>query len=155
MKKFIYVLKNVKHQLWLFILYLEGQKDRYRILYDFPQFNNLNLSNLKIELRESYSNYTTNVSSPQMATSIETATFLYNICSLLKPKYILDLGSGYSTYVFARYAFESGTKILLWSIDDNSKWLKKTNTFLKQQKYKSVQLIMWNYFKKIYSCFTI
>ncbi len=71
--------------------------------------------------------YVTNVSTPTMAVSFETAAYLHHICGKLKPARILDMGSGFSTYVLS----ENASVI---SIDTDAEWLMKTSAFLSDNK---------------------
>ncbi len=80
-------------------------------------------------LRPVYEHYVRDVSSPDMAASLELATFLYGLCKANSYTRLLDLGSGFSSYVFRLYAREtSGVEVI--SVDDDAQWLKKTKDFL-------------------------
>ncbi len=81
------------------------------------------------KLRPVYEHYVRNVSSPDMAASLELATFLYGLCKANQYNRLLDLGSGFSSYVFRLYAKEaSGVEVI--SVDDDPRWLEKTKGFL-------------------------
>jgi len=147
--RIVFFLKQVKHRLWLTLLHLEGLKDRFRLSRDFPGLKNQFNSSASI-LTNSYEYYTTTVSNPKMAVSLELAAFLSALCSTLNPRSILDLGSGYSTYIFSRYSQESNHSVKLWSVDDNTKWLAKTNTYLKKQKCHPTRLMHWLTFEKMH-----
>ena len=138
----VHLLKQIKHHLWLTLLHLEGLMDRSRLYRDFPGLKNKFNSSAPI-VTNSYKHYTTTVSNPKMAVSLELATFLSALCSTLNPRSVLDLGSCYSTYVFARYKQESKHSVKLWSVDDNRKWLAKTHVFLKKQKCHPSRLMHW------------
>jgi len=47
--------------------------------------------------------YIEHISSPEMAMSLELAYFIMNYCIEYKPKRLLDLGSGFSSFVFRLY----------------------------------------------------
>lgn len=84
------------------------------------------------KLRPAYELYVREVSVPDMAASLEASTLLYRLCQANKYKRLLDLGSGFSSFVFRLYAKETpGVKVI--SVDDDSQWLLKTRNFLEAQ----------------------
>lgn len=82
-------------------------------------------------LRLLHQKYVSEVSSPIMAVSLGTAGLLLAICQRAQPSRILDLGSGFSTAVFARWA--AGSDKSLISYDDSADWLERTAGYLKSQ----------------------
>ncbi len=79
----------------------------------------------KLDLESAYNEYITSVSTPNMAASLELSSYLLAWCRYNKPKNIIDLGTGFSSYVFKIYAKEiMGVKFE--SIDDDEKWLEKS-----------------------------
>lgn len=82
-------------------------------------------------LNQHYQEYTRNVSSPDMAASIELLAFLLRLCRANQYRLIADLGSGISSFVLRQYAAESaGVRVI--SVDDDAAWLDKTRHFLDQ-----------------------
>ena len=81
------------------------------------------------ELSEAYHHYVSNISSANMAISLELAAFFYAVCEERNSKKILDLGSGFSSFVAGKYA-QSNDAISCWSVDDNAGWLEKTKEYL-------------------------
>ncbi len=79
-------------------------------------------------LTTAYQEYVENVSEPQWAISLELARELIRLCDERQPKRILDLGSGFSSYVLGKWAKEHGAEC--WSIDDKQSWLTKTQQFV-------------------------
>ena len=82
---------------------------------------------LKIE----HNIYIKQISSVDMAMSLELANFIMNFCIEYKPKYLLDLGSGFSSFVFRLYQNnfkEMG--VIVYSVDDDINWLVKTKDYL-------------------------
>lgn len=77
-------------------------------------------------LSEPYTRYLSEVSVDYMAASLELCHFLASLCESLQPQTILDLGSGFSSFVFRRYPVQ------VVSVDDDAEWLTKTEIFLKQ-----------------------
>jgi predicted O-methyltransferase YrrM len=80
------------------------------------------------ELYDPWLDYVTNVSAPDMAVSLETACLLLHLCRTRNPKRILDLGSGFSSYVLRLHAGKVGANVT--SIDTDADWLAKTGKYL-------------------------
>ena len=81
--------------------------------------------------------YIEHISSPEMAMSLELAYFIMNYCIEYKPKRLLDLGSGFSSFVFRMYQNNfKEMDIIVYSIDDNNNWLIKTKDYLNKQNLK-------------------
>lgn len=83
------------------------------------------------ELQSDYRHYTAEVSKADMAISLELAAFMMSLC--LKNNYtkLLDLGSGFSSFVFRKYALNN-ENVTVFSVDDDVQWLEKTRTFLQR-----------------------
>lgn len=130
--KYIYACKNK----------MIFKRDKMRIkLYD-PIFNNYR-SESKVwtkKVKPAYFEYVNNISSPEMAVSLQTAVLLYYLSKMKCPKRILDLGSGFSSYILRLYAHEHSENVEVYSIDDNNKWLEKTQKYLSINKLPSDNL---------------
>ena len=94
------------------------------------------------ELLPFYDNYTRFISSDRMAISLELATFCLALCRLIRPKRILDLGSGFSSFVFRYYAKEAGCEVA--SVDDDAQWLGKTRQYLAKEQLSIQNLFEWS-----------
>lgn len=82
---------------------------------------------MTIELiRQKWQEYTTSVSTPSMALSLETSLWMYEFLQKEKPYKILDLGTGFSSWLVHEFS-EEGT--IINSIDTNSDWLEKSQKF--------------------------
>ena len=81
------------------------------------------------ELQKKYNFYVQNISTPDMAISFETAIFLKEICHNLQPQKILDLGSGFTSFLLRYYAKTQQSIPDVYSIDNQAKWLEKTKLF--------------------------
>jgi predicted O-methyltransferase YrrM len=88
------------------------------------------LRELQRELEPAYDRYVTEVSDPAWAASIQLAAFLWHVSRVSEPTSILELGSGFTSYVFRRYAEEHGGVTVL-SADNSEDWLRKTADFLR------------------------
>ncbi len=99
-------------------------------------------------LRPAYERYTKEVSRADMAVSWETACFLYEVASIKKSQKILDLGSGFSSYVLRSYAVNVNSEAQVTSVDDNESWLEKTKSFLESLKLPVERMFTWMDFQK-------
>ncbi len=95
------------------------------------------------ELFPYYKKYCSEVSGDYMAISFELAVFILVLCEILKPKSILDLGSGFSSFVFRYYKKNAESNPTVWSLDDNSEWLKKTKNYLNDQRLSTENMAVW------------
>lgn len=103
------------------------------------------------ELAEAYGEYTRDVSPNNMAVSLETATYLLFLCRTFHALRVADFGSGFTSYVLAKYAAETDEPVTVTSVDDNEEWLGKTKTFLEAHGLRS-NLTMWDDYKNADIC---
>lgn len=98
------------------------------------------------EITAAYNFYITNVSLKGHAASLELSLFLYRWCEQNQPKTIVDLGSGFTSYVLRLYKKNHpGTDVT--SVDDDANWFKKTEQFLVRQGVDTTQLELWDVFQ--------
>ena len=97
----------------------------------------------KKPLQNYYDDYVANVSRSDMAISLETATFLNFVVSTRKPSSILDLGSGFSSFVFRKF---SDPQCEIYSIDDSQEWLDKSKDFLIRNNTRHNNMQTWDVF---------
>lgn len=79
-------------------------------------------------IEEIYLEYIKTVSSKSYAISLELSYLLLQLMSRLKASRILELGTGWSSYVFRQGKAE------VWSIDTDTEWMEKTCAFLLKHK---------------------
>jgi len=122
--------------------YIESGWDLRRLDKDYPKLKQLYEQKASESLREIqpfYQEYVSGISSPVMAASFEISVFLLILCDLLKPRRIIDFGSGFSSFVFRFYSRQhAGTEV--WSVDDSQEWLEKTGEFLLSKKMSADNL---------------
>lgn len=147
----IFILKYAKFTLRRLYLVWESWFDWKRFVFAFPEFKQLETRFTKNyrSLETHYKKYTEEISFDYMAVSLETATFLLTICQIKKPNAILDLGSGFSTFMFNLYKKEAAHSVEVWSIDDSRKWLNKTRLWLSKKNISSPNLLSWKEFQKL------
>jgi hypothetical protein len=98
-------------------------------------------------IRSVYKQYTSEVSSPVAAISWELASYLWSSLWAYRPTEVLDLGSGFSSFLFRLFAktqAENGHACQVISIDDNSDWLERTREFLEAEALPTQQLWLWD-----------
>ena len=116
----------------------------------FPQFRDFDrLSNEHSKILQPYYNkYISSISIDEMAISIELSVFLSVLCKLLTPRGILDLGSGFSSFVFRFYSQKADPKPIVYSVDDSKEWLKKTEIFLRDNNVPTDNIVVWKTFSE-------
>jgi predicted O-methyltransferase YrrM len=97
----------------------------------------------RAELQAPYAEYTRKVSTPLHAISLELGAVLLSLCRALRPRTILDLGSGFSSLVFRLYASDATPRPSVTSVDDSPEWLEKTRAFLSGFSVPPDNLLLW------------
>jgi predicted O-methyltransferase YrrM len=90
------------------------------------------------ELKGAYVRYVKEISRADMAASFECAALLVNLCTRLKLRKVLDLGSGFSSFALRRVALPEAQ---VWSVDDSDEWLDKTAAFLRDHNVNTSRLL--------------
>lgn len=91
-----------------------------------------------------YTEYISSVSRADMALSLETASCISAICKLTKPKRILDMGSGFTSFLLRSYALSTGATVV--SVDDDERWLLKTEQFLTMHNLPTANMMLLDKF---------
>lgn len=124
------------------------QRDILQRKLDFLHESKSYFKEFKEILEPDYKKYVKEVSTVDMAVSLETAVFLRVMCYKLRPQRILDLGSGFSSFVFRSYAASQDKSIYICSVDDNLQWLEKTRNYLLAYNLAAEKLISWDQIDK-------
>jgi predicted O-methyltransferase YrrM len=95
------------------------------------------------EIRPAYNKYVKEVSNRVMAASMECCVFLMVMCKDIKPKKVLDLGSGFSSYALRYYKNKYYKDMEVWSVDSNDKWLLKSKQFIKDYGLNTDHFYTW------------
>ena len=90
------------------------------------------------DLEEAHKYYSEKISSH--AISLELSKCLLLLCHYAKPKSILDLGSGFSSFVFRQYK-----EAEVVSVDNDSNWIKVTRDYLESQGLSNGSLVLYDY----------
>ena len=123
--------------------------DRRRLQEKYPSLTagyETRALDYKLKLQPYYEYYTKHMSNEIMTISMELSTFLLFMCNELRPGRILDLGSGFSSFVFLFYKSSEKQNATIWSVDDSSEWLNKTRGFLDDHGMPSDHLVTWDAF---------
>ena len=119
---------------------------RFSFLAGYPQ----QAHTIRQRLLPAYRGYTSTTSPDSIAISLELAVFLYVVCEATSPNTMLDLGSGFSSYVFRSYAKSKGSfpGPVTYSVDDSTQWLGETRRFLQHHECDCRNLSTWDDFLK-------
>ena len=124
-------------------------KDAFRLKgYLHPGVFGGMLHDARAQLGPFYDDYITRVSRYDYAISLELAAFLMALCRFLRPDRVLDLGSGFSSFVFRLYKKDIRQEAVVWSVDDSPEWLTKTREFLTRQGLSLDNLDTWESFAR-------
>lgn len=102
------------------------------------------------DLAEYYTAYVsgaTQVSTPDMAVSYELARYVFERLKTEKPASVLDMGSGFSSLVFAVAKQLINTKMSVLTVDTSREWLEKSKRFLEVHQVSSGEFITWHDFE--------
>lgn len=94
------------------------------------------------QLRPAYETYVASVSRSDMAMSLETATYIRRTVREMKPRRVVDLGSGFSSFTI-RSLTRNAEGMETWSVDDSPEWLEKTGAFLSEKGCSTGNLATW------------
>jgi predicted O-methyltransferase YrrM len=127
-----------------------AQRDAALLRQRFPVLGLGDYANLaevaRAQLLPAYEEYTRTVSPALITVALELSAFLTVICERLRPRTILDLGSGFSSYVFRRYARQMTPEgqPVVHSVDESRPWLEKTHAFLRRYHLEDSNLSTWS-----------
>jgi predicted O-methyltransferase YrrM len=123
--------------------------DSHRLERKYPGMRrkyDLSKEDYRQKILSYYHEYISEISSEIMASSLELSIFLLFICDIAQPKKILDLGSGFSSFLFRFHALNAPEKPLICSVDDSEEWLIKTAGFLTTHHLPATNLMTWDEF---------
>ena len=116
---------------------------RFQFLASYPELS----APIARQLAPAYADYVGHVSPDPIAIALPLAVFLGVLRDQLRPRRILDLGSGFSSYVFRAHArARDDSAGAVWSIDESRPWLDKTRAFLQQHDADAPHLATWDEF---------
>jgi len=114
---------------------------RFPFLADYPKV----AGEADAWLRSHYQEYVQSISKAAHALSLPTAVFLRVLCRGMRPGAVLDLGSGFSSFVLRSYDDGGGARVT--SVDDSETWLARTAQFLESRGVPTDQLLSLEEFR--------
>lgn len=104
-------------------------------------------------LQPDHVDYCTRIGHPNHAASVELAAFLVTLCDALvetgePPRRVVDLGSGFTSFVLRCWAHQQPDGPEVWSVDDSSEWLEKTRGYLVEKGCSTDHLYTWSDFRE-------
>jgi len=91
-----------------------------------------------MNLKEYHELYTLSTSTREMTISLKTAETIMRNLLERRPMRIADVGSGFSSFVAAKFAFDNTARVDIF--DEDPKWLYKTEQFIKGQGYHTSRI---------------
>ena len=102
-------------------------------------------------LGASHGAYVGTVSKANHAASMELCVLLDVLLRQRAPRRVVDLGSGYTSFVVRTWAAEEAAAGReapeVWSVDDHAGWLEKTRAWLGEQGLSDEHLLTWEEFR--------
>jgi predicted O-methyltransferase YrrM len=143
-------LRKIKRSMISSRLSKQSRKDLEDLIKLLPKLKNYDdlAGKARQKIQPDYEFYVTERSAADMAASLELSVFLRILCDIKKPKKILDLGSGFSSFIFRSYQNAVNPPPEIWSIDDSSEWLDTTRKYLESHKLSSKNVVSWDEFLK-------
>ena len=92
-------------------------------------------------LKPRHTQYTNFVSNPGHALSLESSALIHALCHSMRPHRVIDLGSGFSSYVLRHYQAEVDDEVVVRSVDDSPEWLERTRDYLLEKKLSTDNLV--------------
>ena len=74
---------------------------------------------------------------------------VFYLATKKKPRWILDLGSGFSSFTFRLYSMNTSNEVGVYSVDDDQQWLEKTRSYLTAKGVRSDNLLHWRDFQNL------
>lgn len=90
-----------------------------------------------------YLDYLTRVGHPNHAASLELIATLWLLAEDSGAKRIIDLGSGFTSFILRTYAAEH-PGVEVWSVDDSAEWLERTRSWLGEKGVSTAHLYTWD-----------
>jgi len=116
--------------------------ERFAALRDYAQLAKA----IEPDVRPHYELYTSRFNAAWMAASLELSVFVMALCRLLKPRRLVDLGSGFSSVLLRLYQREASPTPEVWSVDTSPAWLGMTRQVLGWLDLPTDGLATWDEF---------
>lgn len=97
----------------------------------------------RIRLEPAFREYVSGYSTEGEAISLETSLHLVNELTARRVERVVDLGSGWSSYVLRLFKKIAAPGLEVWSLDDNEERLGRTAQFLARHDLDTSNLRLW------------
>jgi predicted O-methyltransferase YrrM len=126
-----------------------GVRDGRRVSRAFAQLASYDetVRRSRTDLEPYYREYVATVSAEGVAISLELGAFMDVMCIARAPRRLLDLGSGFSSFVLRRYAGQAGVSVEVQSTDHAAEWLAATRGYLEAHGLDVSGLSIWDDFR--------
>ncbi len=101
-------------------------------------------SKRKKALAATHQDYVTRVSSEDMALSLQTGVLLQILCSVLHPRSVLDVGSGFSSFVLRQERARRDNGLRVLSLDTDADWLERSRAYVREQGLDDDSFALWD-----------
>ncbi len=98
-------------------------------------------------IEKKWKEYTTTISSQGHASSLELCQYLFKHLKTYTPEHVVDMGSGFSSFVTRYYKKEINPNAIVYSVDDDVTWLEKTKQYLIREELPIDNLVLFEDFK--------
>lgn len=122
-----------------------GRADWPRAVAAVPALAGLDgqIAALAAPFAEAHARYCKQVGHPVHAASLELVGLLVGLVKSTQPAAVIDLGSGFTSYVLRSVAAAQPNPPLVHSVDDSREWLEKTRGYLVAQGVPQDGLFAW------------
>jgi tRNA A58 N-methylase Trm61 len=94
-------------------------------------------------LEGAFADYVTNYSIETEAISLAASYFLLELLDSIAPRRVLDLGCGWTSFLFRWYKRHFSPDLVVWSVDQSEHWLGITAKFLAKHDLDTAELHLW------------
>lgn len=99
-----------------------------------------------------YRRFVSRVAPPASAMSLEVAGFLVELCERVRPRRILEIGTGFGSVALRRTESVRDGASMIWSADDDPARLARTRAFLAQESLATEHLLSWRELRESSQC---
>ena len=137
------ILGGIRSKLWNARRKLRDRRAVSRLVGENPWLGDVvrHMEHSTRMLTPRYLQYTNFVSNPGHALSLEACALVHSLCHVMQPRHVMDLGSGFSPYVFRSYQAEAQEEVKVRSVDDSPEWLQRTNDYLQEKGLSTDDLV--------------
>jgi len=141
-RKAIAKLRHYAGHCWATLYELRHARDGCELIPQLTDYERL-IREPSMKLKPYYLEYISKVSPSDMAVSFRLSVLLWTLMDVLEPRLILDLGSGFSSFLFRLHAAHAARGAVVYSVDSDDEWLGNTRVFLERHHLNTENLFHW------------